>query len=180
MGKGLGALAHTRRQLDFLGVNYYTRALVYWQPKGMAWLVGSDWPHPMAPHRDAFPTSAGRSGQTACTISSCALPRLGLPLLVTENGIATTDETLRCRFLEEHLAAVAAAMAAGAPVIGYLWWSLIDNFEWDSGFAPRFGLFETDYETFARRPRPAAFRFAAIATSRQLTLDASAPIASAS
>lgn len=161
-------LALVRRHLDFLGVNYYTRALVYWDTRGLAPLFGRDWPHPHGPAPRQFSDMGWEIHPLGLYRQLHRLARLGLPLMVTENGLATRDETLRTRFLEDHLAAVAAAMVEGVPVLGYLWWSLFDNFEWDSGFMPRFGLFETDYASFARRPRPVAFRFAAIIRSRCL------------
>jgi beta-glucosidase len=81
-------------------------------------------------------------------------------VLVTENGLATTDEERRLAFLRDHLRALAEAIADGIPVAGYLYWSLMDNFEWTSGTAPRFGLAATDFTTQERTPRPAAAYFA--------------------
>src|SRR5262249_44679540 len=80
----------------------------------------------------------------------------GLPILVTENGIATENDALRRAFLHEHTLVLAHHRQAGTPVEGYFHWSLLDNFEWLEGFRPRFGLFEVDYATFARRRRPSA------------------------
>jgi beta-glucosidase len=84
----------------------------------------------------------------------------GLPVIVTENGIATSDDRRRTDFLREHLAVLAHRRAAGTPIEGYFYWSLLDNFEWLEGFRPRFGLYEVDYATFARRRRPSADVFA--------------------
>jgi beta-glucosidase len=76
------------------------------------------------------------------------------PLLVTENGIATADDTDRIRFTTDALRGLAAAIADGADVRGYVHWSLLDNFEWMLGFAPTFGLVAVDRETFVRTPKP--------------------------
>ncbi len=86
----------------------------------------------------------------------------GLPILVTENGIATEKDDLRRSFLHEHTLILSHHRAAGARIEGYFYWSLLDNFEWLEGFRPRFGLFEVDYATFARRRRPSADLFAAL------------------
>ena len=61
-------------------------------------------------------------------------------MLITENGIATLDEAQREIFIRHHLSYVALAMKEGVDVLGYLYWSLLDNFEWDKGFDPKFGL----------------------------------------
>jgi beta-glucosidase len=85
----------------------------------------------------------------------------GRPLLVTENGIAGRD-TLREAFLREHAVVLAHCLRAGMPIAGYFHWSLLDNFEWLEGFRPRFGLYEVDYATRARRRRPSADTFRAL------------------
>jgi beta-glucosidase len=87
--------------------------------------------------------------------------RYGLPLYVTENGIADATGARRPAFVDAHLHAVAQALREGIPVRGYFHWSLLDNFEWAHGFAPRFGLYRVDYATFERTPAPGAERFRA-------------------
>ena len=69
----------------------------------------------------------------------------------------------RIAYLREHLAAVHAAIAAGARVSGYFVWSLMDNFEWSYGYAKRFGIVAVDYATQARTPRTAARFYAEVA-----------------
>jgi len=86
-----------------------------------------------------------------------------LPLYITENGVAAENDDRRCRFLVAHIKEVYHAIQAKADVRGYCYWSLIDNFEWDKGFTPRFGLVEIDYShDYARRPRPSAHVYARI------------------
>ena len=80
--------------------------------------------------------------------------RLGVPLFVTENGIATDDETLRRDFIIRHLECLAEAREGGVNVIGYLYWTLMDNYEWTLGMKPHFGLAAVDPKTQERRPRP--------------------------
>ena len=74
-------------------------------------------------------------------------------LIVTENGIATNDDSRRCTFIREAFAGVQQAIAAEAPVKGYLHWSLLDNFEWQAGYAKTFGLIAVDRETQKRSPK---------------------------
>lgn len=154
--------------LDWLGLNYYTRALVSWRPHGTALLLGADWPgeDPGGPRR--FSDMGWEIWPRGLELVLRRFARLGVPLVVTENGLATRDEALRVRFLLDHLAALRRALEAGVQVRGYFWWSLLDNYEWAEGFAPRFGLFETDYATYARRPRPIAAVYGEICRSRSL------------
>ena len=93
--------------------------------------------------------------------------RTGLPLYVTENGIATPDDTERVAYLAGHLAALAQARAEGVDVRGYLHWSAFDNFEWSEGYRPKFGLIAVG-EDFTRHPKPSAFALARVARSGRL------------
>src|SRR3989338_7784802 len=81
------------------------------------------------------------------------LKQYNLPIFVTENGIASLNDDRSARFLVAYLQAVYRAINAGVPVKGYFYWSLLDNFEWDKGYAPRFGLIEIDYRTLMRKLR---------------------------
>ncbi len=84
-----------------------------------------------------------------------------LPIHVTENGMANADvqgdgpiaDRVREDFLFAHLAATRDAIAQGANVQGYFYWSLLDNYEWAEGFEKRFGLVHVDYATLARTPK---------------------------
>ncbi len=71
----------------------------------------------------------------------------GLPVLVTENGLADAMGVNRARYLADHAAAIAVAIQAGVRVLGYFHWSLLDNFEWSAGYCPRFGLYRTDFNS---------------------------------
>lgn len=73
-----------------------------------------------------------------------------LPIYITENGLASTNDDRRCRFLIAYLQEIYHAIQSGAKVRGYFHWSLIDNFEWADGFNPRFGIVEVDYERLAK------------------------------
>lgn len=75
------------------------------------------------------------------------LGRYDRPILVTANGVADRSETLRPRFLLDHLYAINQAVEEGMDIRGYLYWSLIDGFEWDAGYCPRLGLFRVDFDS---------------------------------
>lgn len=77
-----------------------------------------------------------------------------MPIMVTENGIATEDDTRRVAFIERALDGVASCVRSGLPVIGYMYWSLLDNFEWQKGFSMKFGLIAVDRTTQERTPKP--------------------------
>ncbi len=81
------------------------------------------------------------------------------PIYVLENGIADAKDEKREKFIQDHIAAIQKAMHEGADVRGYFYWSLLDNFEWDKGFGPRFGLVEMDYKTMERRIRSSALEY---------------------
>ncbi len=89
----------------------------------------------------------------------CILANLGRlhdkPIYITENGVACNDDRFRIVFLGEYLSAIRQAMDFGADVRGYLYWSMLDNFEWGS-FKPRFGLYDVDFQTFERTAKPSA------------------------
>ena len=82
------------------------------------------------------------------------------PILIAENGIADKDDQHRPQFIYEHLKVfLETCQKLNLAPMGYLHWSLIDNFEWDEGFFPRFGLFSVDYETQKRTPTRSAAYF---------------------
>ncbi len=146
-------MAQISAPLDWLGVNYYTRQTVA-QDAG-------PWPaysfcQTTAPKTqmgwDIYPKGLGE------TLNMLSTEYTGdLPLFITENGMAWEEGGLkdpaRSRYLFEHLAEVKAAMAMGANVQGYFYWSLLDNYEWAFGYEKRFGLIHVDFETLARRPK---------------------------
>jgi beta-glucosidase/6-phospho-beta-glucosidase/beta-galactosidase len=95
----------------------------------------------------------------------------GLPVYITENGIADAEDDQRPSYLTSHLAVLHQAIADGvADVRGYFYWSLIDNLEWNSGYFPKFGLYSYDPETLARTARPSARLYRQIAHKNALSL----------
>ncbi len=78
------------------------------------------------------------------------------PVIITENGCSADDDRFRIVWIAEVLSSLSEAIDLGVDVRGYLYWSLMDNWEWGS-FKPRFGLVECNFETFERKPRPSAY-----------------------
>lgn len=93
-----------------------------------------------------------------------------LPIYVTENGLADAKDNLRADFIKNHLYWIYKAIEEGINIKGYFHWSLMDNFEWEKGFGPKFGLVEVDYNTLERTPRPSALYYAQICKNNSLLL----------
>ena len=141
--------------VDFVGVNYYSRLHVRLTLHRLRL-----WDVTYRDRRGAGLTDTGWEIHPEGLARMIAIAAgTGLPVLITENGIATRDDTRRADFLREHTLVVRDALSRGVDLRGYLYWSLLDNFEWLDGFGPRFGLYEVDYPTFARRRRRSADLF---------------------
>ena len=95
--------------------------------------------------------------------------QFNVPILITENGIEDAKDNLRPRYMAGHIHQLWRAVNYNWPVRGYFWWTLVDNFEWERGWTQRFGLWELDVETQARRKRPSADLYAAICKENGLT-----------
>ncbi len=154
-----GDMAHIHTPMDFLGLNYYTRSVVSasgsWDAKtsghaltDMGWEI---YPHGLTElllrlHRD------------------WKVP----PLYVKENGAAFKDQRVgdrvydaaRTDYIARHIAAVGEALRQGVPMAGYMVWSLLDNFEWASGYEKRFGIVHVDYATQQRTAKDSALWYA--------------------
>lgn len=87
---------------------------------------------------------------------------LELPIIVTENGVATLDDQERIEYLQTALYGVKRCIDDNVPVIGYLHWSLFDNFEWQLGYSKKFGLIEVDRSMQERKPKESFYKMAAI------------------
>ena len=147
-------LGKVRSSLDWLGVQYY-----YDSPVRTFRLADEDGTPPR--------TDMGWriTPEGLYHVVREAYARYGVPIIVSENGLADASDSQRARFLLDHLAWLHRAIDEGADVRGYLHWSMLDNFEWAAGFGPRFGLAEVDYATFERTLRPSAATYGAIASS---------------
>ncbi len=143
------------QKLDWLGVNYYSRHLHADDP-GAPWPATRDVPGPLPKTQmgwEIYPE--GLHG----FLTRLARDHVGdLPLYVTENGMANADEadlpdTVREAYIAAHLNAARQAIADGANLKGFFYWSLLDNYEWAEGYEKRFGLVHVDYQTLKRTPK---------------------------
>ncbi len=144
---------------DFIGVQAYTRNIV--GPEGI---------RPPAPDVEKtltqweyFPPAAGIGVRAAWELSG------HVPVMITENGIATQDAARRIDYTRGALEGLLDCIDDGITVLGYQHWSALDNYEWASGFAPTFGLISWDKQTFERTPKPSARWLGEVAKANALT-----------
>jgi beta-glucosidase len=142
------AIPELRSSVDWFGVNYYTRDLVRCIPR---------WPLFQRTYGPGPKNDLGWEiyPDGLLQVLRDAHSRYHLPIYVTENGIADRQGSKRAAFLRAHVEAIAQATREGIPVRGYFHWSLMDNFEWNDGFAPRYGLLSVDCKTTALNRSPA-------------------------
>ena len=149
-------LERVRHQLDFIGLNFYFHNRIdYGLNKNKNEIISdAGW--------DTHP-----EGIENVLMS---LKRYDRPVYITESGMADKEDKNRGWFIRETIGAVSRAISGGVNVQGYFHWSLMDNFEWDKGFWPRFGLVEVDYKTFERKIRPSALEYAKICKNNILEI----------
>ncbi|HDZ35808.1 MAG TPA: glycoside hydrolase family 1 protein [Thermococcus sp.] len=159
----LGTVRTGESDADFIGVNYYTLHL-----------IGN-----VDPVEGLYRYDFGGYGRTQMGWKICPegiyavlkeASRYERPIYVTENGIATLNDAERIDFIAQHLYHVARALKDGVDVRGYFYWSLMDNYEWDKGFEPKFGLVEVG-ANFRRIPRESARFYGTVAREKRLELN---------
>lgn len=141
---------------DFVGVQTYTRSRL-------------DANGPMRPDAGAEVTQTGDEFYPEALAAAVryAHEKTGKPVYVTENGVATTDDTRRVEYIRRALAGLKGCIDDGVPVRGYIHWSLLDNYEWGR-YLPKFGLVAVDRRTQARAPKPSATYLGAIARANRI------------
>ncbi|MBI4307254.1 MAG: glycoside hydrolase family 1 protein [Chloroflexi bacterium] len=155
--------------LDFLGVNYYSRDLVAFDLRSPGAFFGR---RTYDPSRHEY-SELGRDFEIYPSGLYSAVKQLhrrypGKPIYITENGVSDNTDKVRGRFILEHLYQVWRALQEGAPVRGYAYWSLTDNFEWELGFTTRFGLYRVDWATLERVPTRGSQIYATIVRANAL------------
>lgn len=128
---------------DFFGLQNYTRSV--YDANGIC-------PTPAGAELTQMDYEVYPQALEACIRK--AYDQLHMPIMVTENGIAVADDTKRVEFINRATDGVAKCIEDGIPVKGYLYWSLMDNFEWQKGFSMTFGLIAVDRTTQKRSPKP--------------------------
>lgn len=148
-------LNRIKKQLDFIGVNYYFSNRFYGYRVHNPDTHLNDLGWDMQPQDIQF-------------VLERLYAQYGLPLIVTENGCADRDDEFRKWWIMQTLLAMSKSLQNGVQLEGYLHWSLLDNFEWSSGFWPRFGLLSVDRATMERTARPSAVWFAQVISKLRL------------
>jgi beta-glucosidase len=151
---------------DFIGVNYYTRDYVAFSPFSRGDLFSRHFFLPGADLSDAGFIANSPTGMFEAIKWALKFKK---PIIITENGVENADDSLRPRYLIQHLHQVWRAVNFNFPVKGYFHWTLVDNFEWERAWTQRFGLWELDQETQARRKRPSADLYAEICRENGLS-----------
>lgn len=161
---GKKAAAKIKTDLDFIGINVYSPFQKGWystnesvpeeQKNSMGWV------------------NDGRCLYWAIRFWS---ERYNLPIMVTENGMCDRDkiasdgavhDTKRIGYMKDYLSNVKRAVSERYPVIGYQYWSMLDNFEWAEGYEPRFGLIHVDFDTYKRTPKDSYYFYQEVIASR--------------
>lgn len=157
-----------KNTLDFIGINYYTRDFVHFADLRFPGIFGEVCS--LIHHRDVAKRNdmgwecyPGGLYRTLLEVR-----RFHLPVMITENGTCSSDDQDRWNYIRLHLESVRKAISKDVSVIGYLYWSLLDNFEWAHGFQPRFGLVEVDYARQSRKIRESAKKFSQVCLKNSL------------
>jgi beta-glucosidase len=145
---------------DFVGVNTYTRHRI--GPGG--WVDNEPGVELTAAGYEYWPEALEATLRRAWRVIDARAP-----LIVTESGVASDDDARRVEYIDRGIAAMRRAMDDGIDVRGYLHWSALDNFEWNHGFAQRFGLIAADRETQKRTVKPSCVHLGKIARSSART-----------
>ncbi|KAL6965825.1 Beta-glucosidase-like sfr2, chloroplastic [Sarracenia purpurea var. burkii] len=148
-------------KMDFIGINYYGQEVV--SGAGLK-LVETD--EYSESGRGVYPDGLYR----VLLQFHERYKHLNVPFLITENGVSDETDLIRRPYFLEHLLAIYAAMTMGVPVLGYLFWTISDNWEWADGYGPKFGLVAVDRaNNLARIPRPSYHLFSKVVTTGKVT-----------
>jgi beta-glucosidase len=145
---------------DFVGVQTYSRMLV--GPEGI--LRPGDEVEKNQMGEEFYPEALAGTIRHAARVG-------GIPIIVTENGLSSTDDSRRLLYLQRALRCVVNCLETGIDVRGYFCWSAFDNYEWVSGYRPQFGIIAVDRNTQQRAPKPSAYWLGKVARTNRLPRD---------
>lgn len=152
---------------DFIGLNYYSYEEIRFVIDPKALFMRRDFPQNVEKSGDGM-----NANQPDGIFNSLKWARrYGLPILITENGIDDTRDSMRPRYLVSHLHQVWRAVNFNWQIKGFFHWSLVDNFEWAMGYTTRFGLWGLDLETRARIRRRSADLYERICKENRISYD---------
>ncbi len=154
---------------DFIGLNYYTRDLIKFNPRSKAELYAE-----LSFPKNADLSETGFIANDPEGFKACIKwgRQFGLPIYITENGVEDSRDDFRRKYLLEHLMAMWRMINQNAPIKGYFHWSLVDNFEWERGWSQRFGLWGLDPQTQLRQRRPSVDLYSEICRTNSITSEA--------
>ncbi len=151
---------------DYIGLNYYTHEFVSGNVTRLGEMMASP---SFPPGTDLSEHDYIANHPEGLTMALRWCLQFKLPIYITENGVEDSDDHMRPRYLAQHVHQVWRAVNFNFPVQGYFHWTLVDNFEWERGWSMRFGLWELDIASQARRKRPSADLYAAICRENGLS-----------
>ena len=169
LDRGLAKIAHyfwndrflqkIKNNIDYIGFDYYFHDRIFWLP-------------PFKKNKNKKMTDMGWEIYPKGIYHVLKyLSKFGKPIYIMENGLADKEDKYRVEFIKEHLKYIHQAIQEGADVRGYFYWSLLDNFEWAHGYAPKFGLYKVDRKTFERTARSSAAVYADICKNNQMIIN---------
>lgn len=159
-----GDMATIAAPLDFVGLNYYSRAVIQHNPN-VPLIEFSDVRPPASSYSQMWEIYPSGIAELVRRVWNDYHPA---KIFLTENGVCVPDgvdfdgkirDNRRIQYLQDHLAQLHGVLADGIPLIGYLVWSLMDNFEWSLGYDKRFGLVHVDFDTLTRRVKNSGYWF---------------------
>ena len=153
---------------DFLGINYYTRDQVAFSPFNPGELFSRRY---FLPNAELSETGHIANSPQGFFQALNWGRQFNVPMLVTENGVEDSQDTLRPRYLIQHLHQLWRAANFNFRIKGYFHWTLVDNFEWERGWTQRFGLWELDVENQTRTKRPSADLYTEICKGNCISTD---------
>ena len=144
---------NAKNSLDFFGLNYYSHNHIRFNP------FKEDFSDLMYKKKDTMTDMPYTIYAEGIYRAIKLVSTLGYPIIITENGVADKEDKIRSEYIVKYLYAVRKAIDDGYNVIGFYYWSLMDNFEWAFGYDMRFGLYEVDFKTQKRTLRDGSKTF---------------------